>query len=242
MSTAASVVSSLIPLISMSIVALILIVCGMGVVKNPSILSNYGSFTEEEKSSSAFHEYLKSVRAGMVAMGIMLVVAQLMAMLFGSRFFGWVSLSSALVAFLYMLYYQSKVSRRMKRKSRIYAVFSFVIWLGFLVFPLMRGTVVSYEQDTLCISGMYGVEIPRHEIRRVSLERTLPEITWRSNGFAAGSVRKGHFRTADGRSVMLFLESDKGPFLHVETVDNREIYLNSSDSEEMRILYRKIAG
>lgn len=36
------------------IVALLLVICGTGIVKNPSMLSNYSSLTDEEKSSPTF--------------------------------------------------------------------------------------------------------------------------------------------------------------------------------------------
>lgn len=221
-------------------VAVVLVICGTAVVRQPQLLSNYHVFTEEEKSFSAFRAYLKSVRNATIGIAVLLVGGELLAGWLDSRLCSFLSFVGIFLLLFYLFYMQGRVSPRMKRKSRIYGGFLLVVFLGVVALPLFRGTTVCYEQDTLCISGLYGEEIPRSEIRQVSLERTLPEITWRSNGFAAGSVKKGHFRTADGRNVKLFLESDKAPFLHIRTTDGKDIYLNSSDGEEMRTLYRKI--
>ena len=60
-------------LIIMLLVAAILVIAGAAIVKQPQLLSNYHSFTEEEKSSPAFHRYLKSVRNIMIAIAIALV-------------------------------------------------------------------------------------------------------------------------------------------------------------------------
>lgn len=221
-------------------VAVVLVICGIAVVRQPQLLSNYHMFTEEEKSSSAFRAYLKSVRNATIGIAVLLVGGELLAGWLDSRLCSFLSFVGIFLLLFYLFYMLGRVSLRMKRKSRIYGGFLLVVFLGVVALPLLRGTTVSYEQDTLCISGLYGEEIPRSEIRHVSLERTLPEITWRSNGFAAGSVRKGHFRTADGRNVKLFLESNEAPFLHIQTTDDKDIYLNSSDAEEMRTLYREI--
>jgi heme/copper-type cytochrome/quinol oxidase subunit 4 len=229
-------------LIIMLLVAAILVIAGTAIVKQPQLLSNYHSFTEEEKASPAFHRYLKSVRNIMIAIAIALVGGEWLSKWFDSNFYSILSILGVCILLLYLLYVQGKISSRMKRKSRIYGIFVFVLIAGLIILPLCRGTSVSYTNETLRISGMYGTEIPSSEIRRVSLEQTLPEITWRTNGLSVGDVKKGYFRTGDDRKVKLFLASDKAPFLHVQTIWNEDIYINSSRPEEIRKLYLQMEG
>lgn len=229
-------------LIIMLPVVVILVIAGIAIVKQPQLLSNYHSFTEEEKASPAFHRYLKSVRNIMITIAIVLVGGEWFSWWLNSNVYRILSIVLVCILLLYLLYVQGKISSRMKRKSRIYGIFVFVLITGLVVFPLCRGTSVGYENETLRISGMYGTEIPSSEIRRVSLEQTLPEITWRTNGLSVGDVKKGYFRTADDRKVKLFLASDKAPFLHVQTIWNEDIYINSSHPEEIRELYLQMEG
>lgn len=135
METAESVLVSLIFLIFMLLIAIMLIVCGIEVVKKPSMLSYYGVFTEEEKSSPAFEGFLKSIRAGMVAMGVIPVVGQVLAIVFGAWIFVLLWVFSFVTSFLYILYYQSRISPRMKRKSYVYG--GILLLLGILFFYLV---------------------------------------------------------------------------------------------------------
>lgn len=124
--------------------------------------------------------------------------------------------------------------------------FSFVvlllpmILLGAFIAGMWQ-TSVHYENGTLHITGVYGKRIPRSEIRSVSLEDTLPSIAFRSNGFAAVNVRKGAFRTTDGRTVKLFLSSNEAPYLHVQTLEGEDIYINAATPDELHELYSRLA-
>lgn len=223
-------------------VAVVLVICGTAVVRQPQLLSNYHMFTEEEKSSLAFRIYLRSVRNVTIGIAVLLVGGEILAGWLDLRLCSFLSFVGIFLLLFYLFYMQGRVSLRMKRKSRIYGIFVFVLIAGLIILPLCRGTSVSYTNETLRISGMYGTEIPSSEIRRVSLEQTLPEITWRTNGLSVGDVKKGYFRTGDDRKVKLFLASDKAPFLHVQTIWNEDIYINSSRPEEMRELYLQMEG
>lgn len=223
-------------------VAVVLVICGTAVVRQPQLLSNYHMFTEEEKSSLAFRIYLRSVRNVTIGIAVLLVGGEILAGWLDLRLCSFLSFVGIFLLLFYLFYMQGRVSLRMKRKSRIYGWLLLVVFLGVVAFPLCRGTSVSYTNETLRISGMYGTEIPCSEIRRVSLEQTLPEITWRTNGLSVGDVKKGYFRTGDDRKVKLFLASDKAPFLHVQTIWNEDIYINSSRPEEIRKLYLQMEG
>lgn len=120
------------------IVALLLVICGTGVVKNPSILSNYSSFTDEEKSSPAFMRYLRDIRKAMCVTAAFLAVEALLDFWLVSYAFSEVLVLIGIFSMaFYLLYRQSKVSERMKRKSRMYAGFLLVVLLGVVLASLL---------------------------------------------------------------------------------------------------------
>lgn len=237
------------PLIISLFFAFLLVIGGTAVVKKPSILSNYNSYTEEERSSSAFLRYLKDIRKAMCVLAVVLVVGALLDLGFSSKVcFFFSSIAGIPAMAFYLFYSQSKVSERMKRKSRIYAGFLLVVLLVFPVIllsiaflPVVWGTSVRLEDDTLHISGVYGEHIPCREMRSVSLEDSLPTIAFRSNGLAVGNVRKGNFRTIDGRNVKLFLSSDEAPYLRVQTIRGEDIYINMATTDELHKLYFQLS-
>lgn len=69
------------------VVALLLTVCGTGVVKKPSMLSDYSSFTDEEKHSPAFMRYLRDIRKAMCITAAVLTVGVLLDLWFGSKIY-----------------------------------------------------------------------------------------------------------------------------------------------------------
>lgn len=217
--------------------AILLVVCGTSVVKRPSMLSNYNSFTEEEKASPAFKTYLKRVRNIMIGTAVIIVAGQFLSMLTDSEIFFIISILLMCIGLPASLFYcQAKVSKRMHRKSLIYAgsflIISLVI-LGELLIPSLQGGNVSYENNTLHISGLYGAELKKDEIKSITKVDVLPQVKFRTNGFGLGCIRKGFFRTVDGKTVHFILTSNNLPALHISTINGGNIYVNTLDSKEM---------
>lgn len=217
--------------------AIILIVSGTIVVKRPSLLSNYKSFTEEEKVSPEFKTYLKRVRNIMIGAAVIIVAGQFLNMLTDSGIFFIISILLMCIGLAPALFYcQAKVSKRMHRKSLIYAgsflIISLVI-LGGLLIPSLYGGNVSYENDTLRISGIYGAELKKDEIKSITKVNAIPQVNLRTNGFGLGYIRKGFFRTVDGKTVHFILASNNLPALHISTINGENIYVNTLDSKKM---------
>lgn len=61
--------------------------------------------------------------------------------------------------------------------------------LGFI-----NKTEIHVHEDTLEVTGMYGVEWDLADIERVELLDELPEVLIRMNGFSMPGVLKGHFK------------------------------------------------
>ena len=217
--------------------AILLVVCGTSVVKRPSILSNYNSFTEKEKASPAFKTYLKRVRNIMIGTAVIIVAGQFLSMLTDSEIFFIISILLMCIGLPASLFYcQAKVSKRMHRKSLIYAGFFLVISsvvLGGLLIPSLQGGNVSYENNTLRISGIYGAELKKYEIKSITKVDAIPQVNLRTNGFGLGDIRKGFFRTVDGKIVHFILTSNNLPVLHISTTKGENIYVNTLDSKEM---------
>ncbi len=92
--------------------AILLVVCGTSVVKRPSMLSNYNSFTEEEKASPAFKTYLKRVRNIMIGTAVIIVAGQFLSMLTDSEIFFIISILLMCIGLPASLFYcQAKVSK-----------------------------------------------------------------------------------------------------------------------------------
>lgn len=125
----------------------------------------------------------------------------------------------------------SKRRRALITSSTITAVV--LVGVGILLFFGMRQPDVTFGDDSVDISGMYGREISYRDIRSAELLDHMPEITYKENGFGFSSSAKGWFRTEDYGSALLFVDLRKTPVLLVETTDG-PVFLTGRMPEEVK--------
>lgn len=103
-----------------------------------------------------------------------------------------------------------------------------------------RGNLdVSVNQNELKINGLYGTEILYRDIKEINLQNGLPEIKFRSNGFAVGNTRLGNFITRDDEHIMLFTYSDDC-FIRIVKNNGETYYLNCRQSDETIMIFKEI--
>lgn len=119
-----------------------------------------------------------------------------------------------------------------------------IVVLFFPVFMVLRGKremKAETENNTLTLTGMYGMSIPYNEIKSIDTLTSMPEIRRRTNGYALGSILKGNFRLADGTDVKLFTDTSSPPFIYIVT-GGKPVYISFSDPARTRQLYLQLSG
>ena len=101
---------------------------------------------------------------------------------------------------------------------------------------------VSVSNGTFSVkSGFYGSSARIDEIGEVSLEERMPNILRRTNGFAAGAQKRGHFLVEGLGNGQLFLESDRPPFVFVR-LRNEFVFVAFADAARTRKLFADLAA
>lgn len=95
------------------------------------------------------------------------------------------------------------------------------------------------QEGTLKISGLYGEEIKITDIVSITIKEEIPEIQFKSNGSALGSVKKGYFKLKDIGQAKLFVDSRKPPFIFVNVKSGLRI-LGTKEPAETEKLYEKL--
>jgi hypothetical protein len=110
--------------------------------------------------------------------------------------------------------------------------------IGLLLFVGLRDSQLQLEGSRLEMTGLYGQELELSDIRQVEVVKELPKLTFKTNGFALAHHKKGWFRTRDGRTVKLLVNTRLQPYLKIST-GKEEIYFSSegADAEEW---YRRL--
>jgi hypothetical protein len=112
--------------------------------------------------------------------------------------------------------------------------------VGYLFVIGYKDSSILLVGNKLEITGMYGEKIEKAKVINAKLVSELPEITMKSNGFAAGDFRKGYFRTKDRKKIKLFVNKKQNPLLLLNTTEG-EIYFSSSGmtSEDLLLKIQK---
>jgi len=118
-------------------------------------------------------------------------------------------------------------------------IFVTLIFVAALMFFSSQPTKVTILEEGIQIHGMYGDVYTWDSIEAVKLMEELPAIEMRTNGSALGSNLKGHFRTRELGSVKLFVNTQKPPFIYLETDDGVTIF-NMNNSDETLEIFREI--
>jgi hypothetical protein len=113
--------------------------------------------------------------------------------------------------------------------------------IGVLFYFLMQPPTVKMSPERFSVrSALYGEEIPMTEVTGLSIERALPTIRLRTNGFASRGTLRGHFRLDEIGDGQLFIEVGTPPYVVVRT--RRDfVIVNFKDPTRTRDLYADLA-
>lgn len=100
---------------------------------------------------------------------------------------------------------------------------------------------MTFLKEGIEIHGMYGGVYSWETIEAIKLMDELPTIEKRTNGSALGSNLKGHFQTKEMGSVKLFVDTEKPPFIYLETTDGITIF-NLMNADETKDIFEKSQG
>lgn len=114
-----------------------------------------------------------------------------------------------------------------------------LIFVAVLMLFSSKSTEVTILEEGMQIHGMYGDVYTWESIETVELIEELPTIEMRTNGSALGSKLKGHFKTKELGSVKLFVNTQKSPYIYLETDAGITIF-NFDNGDETKKIYEEI--
>lgn len=142
-----------------------------------------------------------------------------------------------------MLAYARRDTGSQKKGGNTVMVITILVVILIVSIPILylsrSNLEVSFSDDMMEISGLYGREIPLSDINEVTLCNSLPEISLRTNGFSLGDTCLGHFRTTEGKNIILFTHSDKY-FVRITQNDGTTLYLSYRDKDTTEQLLKRI--
>lgn len=105
---------------------------------------------------------------------------------------------------------------------------------------MTRERQVNISDDLISISGVWGTDIKKEQIEKITLETTLPSIITRTNGADIGDKLFGHHKLVGYEDSVLFLIDRTKPFVAIYLKDGSLILINYTDESKTEMLYRNI--
>jgi hypothetical protein len=195
------------------------------------LLSGYNTMREEDRKKfdlKAFLNYFKKFHlflgSTFLILGIFLFYA--ISETVTSIFLAVYPISAYIV-----LAWRSKSFRHSSDKKSTYAsmtiLFTSLIFVaGIFVVGLKEDKMIIGENEVV-IKGIYGEKILFSEIASLKMIEEAPPISIRTNGFSAGKVNKGYFKTNEGEIVKLILNEHQLPCLQITKKDGRKVFFSA---------------
>lgn len=112
----------------------------------------------------------------------------------------------------------------------------------FVIYLVSKEPTVTFDSNAFKMGGIYGVHIPFAGIYETDTIawREMPAISIRTNGISLFKVRRGRFRTTDGKKIRLSVCSGISPVVRITGRDSLVYYINRENAAETRQIFKKL--
>lgn len=217
---------------------------GFIVTKNNAkyILSGYNTMSEAKRAKVDIDGYLQFFKRFHIILGISLFVGTALISLINNNWASMFMTLYPLVAYMYLLIGGNKYYSDKSQKMTSYIVGGAALLVASFVmisqFSDYESSDLVLKNSRLEIKGSYGITLTKPDILDQQLIHELPEISYKSNGFAAGDYAKGSFKLKGGKTAKLFVNKKVSPIILLKTTEG-EVYYNT-DVKDMAALYKEI--
>lgn len=229
------------------ILGLGILFCAIGFIVTESnakyILSGYNTMSEEERKKVDIKAYIPYFRNFHIFLGISL--AAIGSILFYFFDPDWSGIFLGIYPILAYTVFIWRGLRFSTDSNRMPAYFAIVILLGvtglisYQFINDIKENEIRVKTNSIEISGSYGEEINKSDIKNVELVNKLPAMSARTNGVAMETIKKGYFRTEKGEAVKLLINSTDNPVILITKKNNFKIYYSAKEHSNEKI-YREL--
>jgi hypothetical protein len=216
-------------------ISALFVAIGFSVTENNAkyLLSGYNTMTEQDRKNVDIKAYIPYFRNFHIFLGISFLMLGAALTYLISENAGGIFLGVYPV--LAYMYFVATSSTYLKGAGRRGNKVAFGI-LGVILLSIIalfgfgfREDRLTFHSNGVTLGGMYGETLPASEIQSIELVNELPEITFKSNGFALGTIHKGYFKTNREETVKLIMNSDKVPVILLTKSNGERVYYTAKN-------------
>ena len=204
------------------------------------LLAGNNTLSEKERKKVDIKSYIQFVKGFHLILAFSFLVIGLLLLYFISESAAGIFLAVyPILAYVYFIWKSKDYFKGISSKTyKIGAFFLAVVLIT--VFVLMYSGLkedhLLVKESGIEIQGDYGEELNWEEIHKIEIVNEVPEITFKTNGFALANTYKGYFKAEKEGVVKLILNENEGPFILITKKSGDMIYYSSSETEEEELL------
>ena len=202
------------------------------------MLSGYNTMSAEEREKFDLKSFIPFYRNFHIFLSVSFVAIGVALNYLNTNAAGIFLAVYPIVAYIYFIWKSNQFQKGKSKSSSKMAIIVLGATLVFVIGLLGMG----FKEDTLTISdksleisGSYGEEINFDEIESISLIDQLPNITMRTNGFSLGEIKKGYYKSNEGK-VKLVLNSNKKPYLKITKKEGYPVFFTGKSKSAETVL------
>lgn len=206
------------------------------------LLSGYNTMSEEERQKFDIKSYIPYFRNFHIFLGLSLLVISLILLYFVNSDWSGIFLGTyPILAYVYFIWNTNQFIKVKSKKQNIAKYMTMCVMFIFFVVIIydlknsLNDNEIKINDNKLEITGEYGTDLNIEDLKSIQLLDKLPEISSKANGFAVGTIKKGYFKTINGETVKLIINSQKTLIILFTTIDNKKIYYSSKEKSNEEI-------
>lgn len=205
-----------------------------------TLLSGYNTMSKEEQEQFPLTEYLKCFKGFHLRFGIVFSLIGVMLYFTNEELLGWHLGITPILAYIFFFYQVRDLYKKMESQKNSFkiGIAILIATLAFVIgmfFWLDRPSIVELDDQTLKISGPYGIELPLEKIDSLEILKTLPEINKKRHGFSTEGVTKGKYKGPKG-DCLLLIDKPYDKVLRVGRKSGGPILISLKGLDEEKLL------
>ena len=228
------------------IIILSLIFIGISFLINQNnaenLLSGYNTMSEVERQNFDIKAYIPYFKKFNLFLGISLFTISTFILYFiNSDWSGIFMGTYPIICYTYFIWKSNEFYLKKTKKQNILtylAIFAMLTVFGFIIYEFnitLKDNDIKIENNKLEISGDYGSKIELKNIKSITLENNIPEITSKINGAALEIIKKGYFNTKENQNIKLLINSNQKPIILITTKDEKKIFYSAKEKSNKEI-------
>ena len=218
--------------------SLLFIVIGFIVTENNAkyLLAGYNTMSNEERKKVDIKAYIGYFKKFHLFLGTSFFLIGML--LIYSGYENETSIFIVAYPLLAYIYFIATSTKYFNAKKNKIGALLLGIGLIFIVVMFMRDfkeTKLILNSNSIEFKGGYGEIVPFEKIKSIQLVNEKPKIVLRTNGFSAGTIKKGFYKTDKGEVVKLILNADIKPYILITKLNDKKVYYSSKEESNEKL-------